>query len=81
MYKMKKKHLILLVLSLVAITLAAITTAKPVVNELDCSGCGDCVDYCPVAAISLQDNKAVIDADKCIDCKICLSICQKNAIE
>ena len=78
---MSKRYLILLILSAVVITLAAVTAVKPAISQADCSGCGDCVNYCPVAAIRLIDNKAVIDADKCIDCKICLGICQNNAIE
>jgi ferredoxin len=37
-----------------------------------CIGCGQCVDYCPVGAISLIDGKAEIDFDECVECGNCL---------
>ena len=36
-----------------------------------CVGCGQCVPYCPVGAISLEDT-AVIDLDECAECGCCL---------
>ncbi|MGI6605349.1 MAG: DUF362 domain-containing protein [bacterium] len=37
-----------------------------------CVGCGSCVDYCPVGAISLVDGQAQIDQDECVECGVCL---------
>lgn len=45
-----------------------------------CTGCGACVEACPVEAISLRDNKAIIDAKKCVDCGACESECPAEAI-
>ncbi|HNV43842.1 MAG: 4Fe-4S binding protein [Spirochaetes bacterium] len=51
-----------------------------VVNTSKCTGCGSCVDICPVGCISLVDNKAVVDKDACIDCGACTSECSSEAI-
>lgn len=45
-----------------------------------CNGCRDlsqpvCVDKCPVSAIGMKDNKAVVNAGKCIGCGICSYSC------
>ncbi len=40
-----------------------------VVDKDKCDGCGECVNVCPVNAIELQIEKAVIK-DACIDCGI-----------
>ncbi len=40
-----------------------------------CIGCGQCVIICPVQAIKLIDNIAVIDKNLCVEC----SICKRNA--
>lgn len=50
------------------------------VNSSKCTGCGSCVDVCPVGAISLVDGKAVVDKDTCIDCAACTSECPVEAI-
>jgi len=45
-----------------------------------CTGCGDCVEVCPVEAISLNDDKAVIDEDTCTECGLCVDECPNDAI-
>ena len=45
-----------------------------------CTGCGQCVDACPVDAITLQDAKAVIDQSVCRQCGICVDQCPVQAI-
>jgi len=37
-----------------------------------CIGCGQCVPYCPVDAIALEDELAEIDLDECAECGNCL---------
>ncbi|HDZ17770.1 hypothetical protein LCGC14_1301310 [marine sediment metagenome] len=36
-----------------------------------CTGCGQCVVFCPVNAISLFDKKAVINKKLCVECAVC----------
>ncbi len=50
------------------------------VIESKCIGCKICFDECPVDAISMQNGKAVIDAEKCIGCGICEKACRFDAI-
>jgi len=51
------------------------------VIEDKCTGCGSCVNVCPVGAISLVKGKAVIDQSKCIGCLACVSACPNDAIK
>ena len=39
-----------------------------------------CVGACPVSAISMQDGKALVDADSCVECGACVSTCPVSAI-
>ncbi len=60
--------------------LAQHSTVSPRVDEEKCVGCGDCVDHCSQGALSVVDEKAVLDGDKCIGCGECILICPNSAI-
>ena len=45
-----------------------------------CIGCGKCVKVCPFEAITLENNLAYIDPDKCKSCRKCEMECPQNAI-
>ncbi len=49
------------------------------VNKNKCNGCGRCEEICPVNAIKMEQNIAVISND-CIECGACLSVCPEDAI-
>jgi ferredoxin len=53
------------------------------INKDKCVGCGICVKYCPVKAISIADKKASIDLDICVECGSCKRIecCEFDAIQ
>ena len=47
----------------------------------ECVGCETCVPVCPVEAITMQDDKAVIDQETCTQCETCVSSCPVEAIK
>ncbi|MFX1588663.1 MAG: DUF362 domain-containing protein [Promethearchaeota archaeon] len=53
------------------------------IKEELCIGCGQCVIICPVDAISLVNEKAVINKDKCVECSVCYQYadCPTKAIK
>ncbi|MCF6247648.1 MAG: 4Fe-4S binding protein [Desulfobacula sp.] len=48
----------------------------------NCIGCGECLDICPVNAVTLIDGDklAKVDEDWCIGCGVCASKCSVGAI-
>jgi electron transport complex protein RnfB len=44
-----------------------------------CTGCGDCLERCPVTAITV-DDVAVVDRERCIGCGLCVSTCPTEAM-
>lgn len=46
-----------------------------------CVGCGRCVKVCSSGAITVSDNLARIDYDKCDNCLQCVICCPKKCIE
>lgn len=49
------------------------------VDEEKCTGCGVCVSLCPVQAISIDDDHAVIDQELCTECLRCMDECPSEA--
>lgn len=45
----------------------------------DCISCGACASECPVACISDNGSKYVINPDECISCGACASVCPVDA--
>jgi len=50
------------------------------VNVEKCTGCGDCLDACPIEAISMNGGRAWIDQETCLDCEACVQVCPVDAI-
>lgn len=54
---------------------------SPKIQRKKCVACGICAEHCSQAAISIQQQKAVIDPKKCIGCGECILICSNKAID
>ena len=51
------------------------------VDDELCSGCGACVEVCPVGAIALVGDKARVDDELCTGCHACVDVCSLKAIQ
>jgi len=54
-------------------------------GEEDCTGCGVCVERCPVDAIRLREdsdgsNYTCVDATRCIGCGVCVRFCPSGSL-
>jgi NADPH-dependent glutamate synthase beta subunit-like oxidoreductase/NAD-dependent dihydropyrimidine dehydrogenase PreA subunit len=57
-----------------------------VIDELDCRGCGRCIEVCPYQAIRMRLNSyenwyAEVDEALCKGCGNCISVCPTNAAD
>jgi ferredoxin len=61
----------------------------PVVDEAQCTGCGKCVNVCPVEAMTLvsandahhpQMKKAKLQEDICLGCGVCVRTCSHDGL-
>ena len=52
----------------------------PKVDPEICTGCGACMEICPVDAIVMENGIAKIIVDKCRGCYACQNACPTSAI-
>lgn len=48
-------------------------------DEEACTGCGACVDICPVSAVTLEEDIPKIQKEWCIGCGVCETVCPSDA--
>jgi uncharacterized protein (DUF362 family)/NAD-dependent dihydropyrimidine dehydrogenase PreA subunit len=53
----------------------------PAVDADACSGCGDCVENCPVQVIKMAGDIPDLDLYNCIRCYCCQELCAEGAIK
>lgn len=51
------------------------------VESSDCTGCGVCEEACPMEAIKMTDDIALVNKEKCIGCGVCSYQCPVTAIK
>ena len=53
-----------------------------VINADECTGCGSCIDECPLELLVMGDDNIVklTDPDECTDCGSCVSECPSDAL-
>ena len=57
------------------------TLMRPKADSELCISCGDCVEQCPVSALSMNDDDIPeVDPEVCIACFCCQEICPEKAI-
>ncbi len=56
------------------------TLMRPVVDSDACTGCGTCVEQCPVSALHIEETFPQVDPDLCITCFCCQEMCPEKAI-
>jgi Fe-S-cluster-containing hydrogenase component 2 len=50
-------------------------------DEDRCTGCGACVEICPVGALKMEDGTPVADKEWCIGCGVCAVPCPSDAVK
>ncbi len=50
------------------------------IDKEKCNGCMACMRFCPTQAVRIQNNKAFLLEDLCIDCGECVRLCEYKAI-
>ncbi len=46
-----------------------------------CTGCGECVDICPVEVYEMVDGKSdPVKAEDCLGCESCIEVCEFDAV-
>ncbi len=53
---------------------------KPHLNQKNCIKCWECVEKCPVSALS-RNEYPHINRNKCVSCFCCVEVCENHAME
>ena len=53
----------------------------PIIYAYRCTGCGTCVEQCPVGVLTQREGKATLaEPDACTYCTLCEDVCPTDAI-
>lgn len=56
---------------------------KPIIDNKKCTGCGECVEICPMSVFEISNSKKSVAKKPaaCIGCRACEVQCPKGAIK
>lgn len=61
--------------------LGLIGARSPMVTDDPCSRCGACVQVCREGAVSLQEDKPILDPSRCLSCGQCITACPTGTLQ
>jgi dissimilatory sulfite reductase (desulfoviridin) alpha/beta subunit len=61
--------------------LGLIGARSPKVTDVPCNQCGACVQVCREGAISLREDKPILDPSKCLSCNQCITACSTGTLQ
>lgn len=61
-------------------SMAATSSFITSLEEGDCSGCGDCLEMCPMDALAMEGDVVALNLERCIGCGLCVSVCPTEAL-
>ena len=50
------------------------------IDENKCVGCGNCVPYCTMGVIHIENGLAVVNEDECVECNTCYRCCESEGL-
>ena len=59
----------------------AISAFRRETDEDECIGSGACIEICPVDAMTLEEDIAVVDEQWCIGCGVCATVCPTDTLK
>jgi len=49
------------------------------ISKADCTGCGDCLEFCQFKALKLEKGRMTVDEMTCMGCGVCVTKCTSGA--
>jgi ferredoxin len=59
---------------------AAVSGFITTLDAESCITCGDCVERCPMEALTIKDDRLLFNNNKCIGCGLCTSACPTGSL-
>lgn len=50
------------------------------IDEEKCVGCGNCVPYCTMGVIRIENGIAAVNEDECVECNTCYRCCESEEL-
>lgn len=50
------------------------------IDEKKCVGCGNCVPFCTMGVIRIENGLAVVNEDECVECNTCYRSCESEKL-